>query len=63
MPVVETGRLRDWETARRGEELTFFCLIKNVRFKSDEEAIASWAMFLYVQAKQELNLSELANKD
>ena len=31
--------------------------------EKSEEAIASWAMFLYVQAKQELNLSELANKD
>ena len=29
----------------------------------NEEAIASWAMFLYVQAKQEPELSQLANKD
>ena len=28
-----------------------------------EEAIASWAMFLYIQAKQEPELSQLANKD
>ena len=31
--------------------------------ESDRDAIASWAMFLYVQAKQEPDLSELANRD
>ena len=31
--------------------------------ESDREAIASWAMFLYVQAKQEPDLSEMVNRD
>ncbi len=31
--------------------------------ESSQDAIASWAMFLYVQAKQEPNLSKLANKE